>query len=95
MTAILSRSRATVAPQSWTSSGSKTARSSSIGTSCKKFPSHPPTTIRCSSKDMRLSLRTVQDLLGHRDLSRPMIYTHVLNRGPDAVRSPADRLSEP
>ena len=37
-------------------------------------------------------IRTVQDLLGHRDVATTMIYTHVLNRGPAAVRSPADRM---
>jgi site-specific recombinase XerD len=37
-------------------------------------------------------IRTVQELLGHRDVSTTMIYTQVLNRGPAAVRSPADRL---
>jgi site-specific recombinase XerD len=37
-------------------------------------------------------IRTVQELLGHRDVTTTMIYTHVLNRGPAAVRSPADRI---
>jgi len=36
-------------------------------------------------------IRTVQDLLGHKDVSTTMIYTHVMKRGGQGVRSPLDR----
>ena len=39
-----------------------------------------------------LDIRTVQELLGHKDVATTMIYADVLNRGERGIRSPADKI---
>jgi integrase len=40
-------------------------------------------------------IRTVQELLGHKDVRTTMIYTHVMNKGPMGVKSPLNRFLGP
>lgn len=53
-------------------------------------PRHPKLIeqLREALRSRHYSRRTVQELLGYRDVKTTMIHTHVLGRGPSGVRSP-------
>ena len=56
--------------------------------SCHTFRHSFATHLREDASD----IRTVQELLGHKDIKTTMVYMHVLNRGGRGVHSPLDRL---
>jgi len=58
-------------------------------------PVGPLTPRHCFATDLLAAgydIRTVQELLGHKDVTTTMLFVHVLNRGGRGVVSPADRL---
>jgi len=58
----------------------------------EKFPQKYDTNFFTHLLESGSDIRTIQELLGHREVKTTMIYTHVLNQGPGGFRSPLDGM---
>ena len=69
-----------------------TGRSSSSGITKRVSPHVMRHSFATELLEHGYDIRTVQELLGHRDVSTTMTYLHVMRRGALGVKSPMDRL---